>query len=140
MIDNESQKKRIDKKNEMPHPEKHGFSLVRCYYYWLSNIFSRLLTNKQTNKQTFVHCLPYYEKTEKNVKSLKKRAFDFFVEFVLLCCLLSFLRPLKVKKETKLRLLQPFLITRLGIKRRDKKKEMGRFISRANYFIMLLLA
>jgi len=26
MIDNESQKKkRIDKKNEMPHPEKHGF-------------------------------------------------------------------------------------------------------------------
>jgi len=36
---------------------------------------------------------------KKTVKSLKKRAFDFFVEFVLLCCLLSFLRPLKVKKE-----------------------------------------
>jgi len=117
---------------------KTWFSLVRCYYYWLSNIFSWLLTNKQTNICTLPSVL---RKNRKNVKSLKKRAFDFFVEFVLLCCLLSFLRPLKVKeKETKLRLLQPFLITRLGIKRRDKKKEMGRFISRANYFIMLLLA
>ena len=138
MIDNESQKKRIDKKKWNASSWKTWFSLVRCYYYWLSNIFSRLLTNKQTNICTLPSVL---RKNRKNVKSLKKRAFDFFVEFVLLCCLLSFLRPLKVKKkETKLRLLQPFLITRLGIKRRDKKKEMGRFISRANYFIILLLA
>jgi len=99
MIDNESQKKTHWQKKWNASSWKTWFSLVRCYYYWLSNIFSRLLTNKQTNKQTFVHCLPYYEKTEKNVKSLKKRAFDFFVEFVLLCCLLSFLRPLKVKKK-----------------------------------------
>jgi len=101
-----------------------------------------VVTYKQ-NKQTNICTLPsVLRKNRKNVKSLKKRAFDFFVEFVLLCCLLSFLRPLKVKKEKKpsCALLQPFLITRLGIKRRDKKKEMGRFISRANYFIMLLLA
>merc|ERR1712203_1117163 len=75
-------------------------------------------------KQTNICTLPsVLRKNRKTVKSLKKRAFDFFVEFVLLCCLLSFLRPLKVKKkETKLRLLQPFLTTRLGIKRRDRRK------------------
>lgn len=96
MIDNESQKKTHWQKKWNASSWKTWFSLVRCYYYWLSNIFSRLLTNKQTNICTLPSVL---RKNRKNVKSLKKRAFDFFVEFVLLCCLLSFLRPLKVKKK-----------------------------------------
>jgi hypothetical protein len=71
------------------------------------------------------------------MSNLKEPSISSLSLFYFAACLVFCAPP---KKKKSLAAASNFFFTmRPGIKRRDRKKEMGRFIPRAYYFIMLLL-